>query len=122
MKIEQMIKKIKAHPDYGKVGMILCHNGVVRETTREGRPVTGLRVSVDRDRLNRLIAEQKQKKGIVEVMVDISDNRKLNIGDDIMQIAVAGDIRDNVIQTLTDTLNRIKSDVTTKKQFFKETK
>ncbi|MFO7884396.1 MAG: molybdenum cofactor biosynthesis protein MoaE [Desulfobacteraceae bacterium] len=122
MEIEQMIKKIKAHPDYGKVGMILCHNGVVRETTREGRPVTGLRVTVDRDRLNRLITEQKQKKGIVEVMVDISDNRKLNIGDDIMQIAVAGDIRENVIQTLTDTLNRIKSDVTTKEQFFKETK
>jgi len=117
-----MIKKIKAHPDYGKVGMILCHNGVVRETTREGRPVTGLRVSVDRDRLNRLIAEQKQKKGIVEVLVDIADNRELNIGDDIMQIAVAGDIRENVIQTLTDTLNRIKSDVTTKEQFFKKTK
>ena len=39
MNINEMIAKVKAHPDYSKVGMTLIHNGVVREATREGRGV-----------------------------------------------------------------------------------
>ena len=61
MSIESMIKKIKENPDYHKAGMILCHNGVVRQTTREGREVTGLSVTVDHGKLHRLIAFQKAK-------------------------------------------------------------
>jgi molybdopterin synthase catalytic subunit len=36
MELADMIKKIKSRPDFHKVGMILCHNGVVRGTTRTG--------------------------------------------------------------------------------------
>ncbi len=36
-----------------------------------------------------------------------------------MYLVVAGDIRETVIGTLTDTLNQIKSEVTSKKQYFK---
>ena len=50
MNADQLISKIKMHPAYDRVGMILCHNGVVRATSRDGRKVTGLRVAVDRDR------------------------------------------------------------------------
>ncbi|HKK90799.1 MAG TPA: molybdenum cofactor biosynthesis protein MoaE [Desulfobacteraceae bacterium] len=119
MSIDKMIKTVKQHPDYPKAGMILCHNGVVRKTTREGQQVTGLRVTVDHDRLDRLIARQKAKSGIVEVLVEIAENRDLAIGDDVMYIVVAGDIRENVIETLSETLNEVKSKVTSKEQFFK---
>jgi len=37
-----------------------------------------------------------------------------------MLLAVAGDIRENVIAVLTDTLNLIKSTVTTKTEYFLE--
>jgi len=40
MDLTDMIKKVKSHPDYKKAGMILCHNGVVRETSRDGKPVS----------------------------------------------------------------------------------
>ena len=30
MNADQLISKIKMHPSYDRVGMILCHNGVVR--------------------------------------------------------------------------------------------
>ena len=119
MDISEKINKIKSHPDYGKVGMILCHNGVVRETTRDGQAVTGLRVAVDQDRLDQLIARQKEKKGIVEVLVEVAADRDLAIGEDIMHIVVAGDIRENVIDTLSDTLNQVKAGLTSKKQYFK---
>jgi len=42
----------------------------------------------------------------------------LAVGDDVMFIVVAGDIRETVIKTLTDTLNQIKSEVTKKTQIF----
>ncbi len=119
MSIESMIKEIKANPDFNKVGMILCHNGVVRLTTREGQEVTGLSITVDHEKLDELIASQKAKKGILDVMVEIIENKELKVGEDVMYIAVAGDIRDNVIETLTYTLNTIKTKITSKKQFLK---
>lgn len=119
MGLDALKKRIQAHPDYPKVGMVLYHNGVVRQTTREGQEVTGLSLTVDHDKLEQIIAEQKSKPGIVEILVEIEENKDLNVGDDVMYIAVAGDIRENVIETLTTTLNRVKAEVTSKKQFMK---
>ena len=39
-----------------------------------------------------------------------------------MFLVVAGNIRENVIAVLTDTLNLVKSQVTSKKQFFTQEK
>jgi hypothetical protein len=35
MDIADMIADIRKHPDFRNVGMLLAHNGVVRETSRE---------------------------------------------------------------------------------------
>ncbi|MBF0209912.1 MAG: molybdenum cofactor biosynthesis protein MoaE [Desulfamplus sp.] len=119
MSLEDIKKRIKALPDYPKVGMVLYHNGVVRQTTRDGKEVTGLTITVDHHKLQEIIKEQKSKPGIVEVIVEIFENKVLHVGDDVMFLAVAGDIRENVIETLTQTLNRVKSEVTSKTQFMK---
>ena len=118
MDISRMLDAIKRHPDYDKAGMILCHNGVVRSTSRDGRRVSGLRVSVDREKLNRIVSEQKQKPGIIDIHVEIAANKDLKVGDDVMLLAVAGDIRENVIAVLTETLNLIKTTVTEKTEFY----
>lgn len=119
MDINKMVEQVKALPDYDRVGMILCHNGVVRKTTREGQEVTGLRVSVDQEGLDSLVTAQKKKQGIIEVMVEIAADQDLAVGQDIMAIVVAGDIRERVIETLTDTLEQVKTKITSKQQFFK---
>ena len=113
-----MLESIKQHPDYDKVGMVLCHNGVVRCTSRDGRAVKGLRVAVDHQKLAHIIAEQKKTAGIVDIKVEIAEDRDLAVGDDVMLLLVAGDIRENVIAVLTDTLNLIKTTVTQKTEFF----
>ncbi|MCM2285275.1 MAG: molybdenum cofactor biosynthesis protein MoaE [Desulfobacula sp.] len=118
MNIQTMLEQIKKHPDYHKAGMILCHNGVVRATSREGDEVTGLEITVDHDRLSRIISEQKKRPGIVEILIHINEGKSLKVGDDVMFLVVAGNIRENVIAVLTDTLNQVKSQVTSKKQFF----
>lgn len=120
MNLSTLLEQVRQHPDFGKAGMVLAHNGVVRETARDGQKVTGLRVSVDHDKLNEIVAEQKKIPGIVEIVVWINEDKDLVVSDNVMFIVVAGDIRENVIQTLTDTLNRIKSEATSKVQFFEK--
>ena len=120
MSIANMMVEIKKHPDFEKVGMILCHNGVVRATTRDGRKVKGLKVSVDHARLEQILIEQSQKPGIVDIQVNIVENKNLAVGDDIMHLMVAGDIRENVISVLKETLDAIKTKVTQKTEFLKE--
>jgi len=118
MDINRMMQEIKAHPDFDNVGMVLCHNGVVRGTSRDGRKVKGLRVAVDYEMLGRILAEQKQKLGIIEIKVEIAENSDLAVGEDVMLLVVAGDIRENVIPVLTETLNLIKTTVTAKTEYF----
>ncbi len=120
MDFNHLIERIKRHPQYAQVGMILCHNGVVRGTARDGTAVRGLRVGVDREMLAQVIAQQKQRPGIIEILVEINADRDLAVGDDVMALVVAGDIRENVIAALSDTLNAIKSTVTRKTEYPRE--
>lgn len=115
MEISDMIKMVKSHPEYHNSGMILCHNGVVRSTSRDGKPVTELDVKVDRERLAKVIAEMKNRPGIVEIIAEVREG-KLTVGEDVMMVVVAGDFRENVFSTLMDTVNAIKKDVTSKKE------
>ncbi len=117
MKLTALIDKIKAHPDYPKVGMILCHVGVVRGTSRDGRLVSGLDLTVDRRSLESILSKERKRPGIIEILVEINEG-SLNVGDEVMFIVVAGDLRDHVIPVLEDTLNAIKSEVTYKTEHF----
>ena len=119
MDINRLLQEIKNHPDFDKAGMVLCHNGVVRATSRDGRKVTGLRVAVDHQKLQQILGQQKQKEGILDIRVEIAADRELSVGDDVMLLLVAGDIRENVIAVLTETLNLIKSTVTKKTEFYR---
>lgn len=113
----ELIAEMKAHPEYPKAGMILCHNGVVRETSRDGKRVSGLSVEVDWKELDEVVTRQKKRKGIIDILVEINEGTDLSVGDDVMYIVVAGDIRETVIASLTDTLNEIKAGVTSKTEF-----
>ena len=113
MTIQEMIDKVKMHRDYSSVGMILCHNGVVRSTARDGRPVSELVVQANRQQLQYIVDDVRQRPGIVEVLVEIREGR-LHQGEDVMFVVVAGDFRENVFAALMDTVNRIKAEVTRK--------
>lgn len=115
MELAEMIKQVKSRPDFDKAGMILCHNGVVRGTTRGGAPISELTVRADRERLAAIIAEIKSRPGILDVLVEIREGL-LHVGDDLMYIVVAGDIRENVFAAMMDALNRIKAEVTKKEE------
>jgi molybdopterin synthase catalytic subunit len=99
----------------GDAGMILVHNGIVRNCSRDGKPVGSIEISVDRDRLAAILAEARTLPGVLAAEAEIREGR-LQVGEDIMLLGIAGDIRENVISALTSTLNRIKAEVTQKKE------
>ena len=118
MNLISLIEKIKKHPHYSKVGMILCHNGVVRSTSRDGRRVSGLNIAVDYEQLLEVIEKHKKRPGIIEILIKIAEDKELSVGDDVMLLVVAGDIRENVIKVLSEAIDDIKSTVTKKTEYF----
>jgi len=112
-----LVEKMKAHPDYDRVGMILTHHGVVRATSRDGSPVSGVKMEVRRELIDEIVKSEKKSPGIVEILVEITENTDLAVGDDIMLIAVAGDFRENVLACMARMIDAVKKRVTAKTEY-----
>ena len=106
--IDDWIREIKARHDPDELGMILVHNGIVRGTSKEGRPVKGMALSYDRALLDSAVQEVKKRDGIADVRAWINEGN-LQVGDDIMYILVAGRFRTDVLPVLTELLTFVKT-------------
>lgn len=73
---------------------------------------------MDHEKLNALISKQKRQTGIVDIQVAAAEDRYLSVGDDVMCLVVAGDVRENVIAVLIETLDAVKTTVTRKTEDF----
>ena len=118
MDLNKMIKQVKKNTDPSKVGMITSHLGVVRSTSRNGREVTGLEVAYDQEALQAVVRDVKKMPGIAEVLVETREGR-LSVGEEILAVVVAGDIRENVLPALESAVNRIKKEASRKKENMK---
>lgn len=115
--LETWLREIKSGPHSSKIGMYLCHNGVVRATARDGAVVTGMDLSYDAGRLREVLAEVAARPGIVATRAWVNEGR-LVVGDDIMYALVAGDIRENVFPGLQELVRLIKTEVVSESETF----
>ena len=113
--IQEWIEEIKAKSPKDQLGMILVHNGIVRATSKEGKPVEGMYLSYDEKLLNTLVAQFKKNYGIVEIKVWLNQG-KLSIGDDIMYVLVAGRFRADVLPVFQELIREIKNNVVNEKE------
>jgi molybdopterin synthase catalytic subunit len=119
MDLNKMIERVRKNTDPSKVGMIASHLGVVRRTSRNGREVLSIEVGCDQEALQAIVRDTKKMPGIAEVLVETREGR-LNVGEEIMAVVVAGDIRENVFPALASAVNRIKKEASRKKENIKE--
>lgn len=119
MDISKAIAALKAEPGFTEnVGMVLVHNGVVRGTSRtESGTVKAVEVACDQGKIDAICREGQSRPGIFRVLAKGLSGR-LQAGDDVLFIIVAGDYRENVKATLAEVLDRIKSEAVTKKEIF----
>ena len=99
-----------------ELGMVLVHRGVVRGTSKDGRPVEGLHVEVDEERLRRIEAKYRGMDGIGYVKV-IANSGFLKVGETIMTVVVAGRFRDCVIPAMSGIIEEVKA-ISRKKEVF----
>jgi len=117
MDISQTIAELKKRPGFqDNVGMILVHNGVVRNWSRNSRAsVTALRVSPDLKKIEDLRQEFRKRAGIFEILIEAREGTFVP-GDDLLFIIVAGDIRENIKPVLAELLDRVKSEAIAKQE------
>ncbi len=117
MDITGTIAELKQRPDFNDhVGMILIHNGVVRNWSRQDRKqVKALEVTVDTDTVERLRQEYLKKPGIYEIIIEAHSGR-FHPGDDLLYIIVAGDLRENIKPVLAELLDRVKAEAVSKQE------
>jgi molybdopterin synthase catalytic subunit len=115
--IEQWIKDIKISAHFEDLGMILVHNGIVRATSKDGKPVKGMHLNYDKKKLSYLLDELRKRDGIVEIKVWINEGL-LKIGDDIMYALVAGKFRISVIPVFEELVSRIKKEIVSESEIF----
>ena len=115
MGLSKMIQTLKEHPDYPKMGMIASHLGVVRETSLNGDRVKGIEVIFDKNAIGRIVLTIKQMPGIIDVLVETFGGR-LEIGDEIMAVAVGGDTREHVFPALIEAVDMIKREGASKSE------
>lgn len=117
MDLNKAIKELKQNPKFNdNVGMILIHNGVVRNWSRKDRAqVSALEVTPDFDKIEALRQEYLKSEGIFDIIIKAYSGT-FQPGDDLLYIIVAGDIRENIKPVLSELLDRVKSEAVSKKE------
>lgn len=117
MDINKAIADMKKEPGFtDNVGMILVHNGVVRGWSRnDKKTVTGVFVTPDKEKINKICKEMEKREGIFRILAD-ANSGELKPGDDLLYLVVAGDIRENVKATFAELLDTIKSEAVIKQE------
>jgi molybdopterin synthase catalytic subunit len=108
--IELWIKEIKKKCNPDMLGMILIHNGIVRATAKDGKPVKAMRLSYDKEMLKHVMDTHKAKEGVADIKVWINTG-DLQAGDDIMNVCVAGRFRTDVLPVFQELLTTIKKEI-----------
>lgn len=108
--VDDWLKEIKKNIDPDAVGMILVHNGVVRGTAKDGKPVRSMRLSYNQEALDSCVNRLRQKEGIAAIRAWINSGL-LNVGDDIMYLLVAGRFRTDVMPVLQELLSTVKNEI-----------
>lgn len=117
MDISQRIAEMKKQPGFqDNVGMILIHNGVVRNWSRKDKSkVQALEVTPDLDKIEAIRQEFLKREGIFDIAVEAHSGR-FQPGDDLLFLIVAGDLRENIKPVLSELLDRIKSEAISKRE------
>ncbi len=117
MDISKKIAEMKQKPGFTEnVGMILVHNGTVRELSRDNKKrVSALDVKPDQEKIELIRQEFLKKPGIFDIFIKARSG-VFQPGEDLLFIIVAGDIRENVKPALADLLDQIKGGPISKRE------
>lgn len=117
MDISKRIAEMKKQPGFqDNVGMILIHNGIVRNWSRKDKSkIKSLIVTPDFTKIEAIRQELLQREGIFDIVIEAKSGG-FQPGDDLLFLIVAGDIREHIKPVLAELLDRVKAEAMTKQE------
>jgi molybdopterin synthase catalytic subunit len=123
VELDQILKYLSNLPNYRKAGAIACFTGIVREDPvhESDAKVTHLEYEAYEDAalktMEQIRQDMKKRPGVFEISIHhVID--KVNVGEPSLWVAVLGDHRQEVFTTLSETVDRVKKEVTIWKKEF----
>jgi len=114
LSLQDLVKQVKAHKRFGDVGGIGIFIGVTRSSSAHGEPVSHLELEAYERKAEEAMAsitdDISNRAGIVDVQIHHVVG-KLEVGDLIMAVLVAGKSRKDVFPALIEAVERTKSSV-----------
>lgn len=119
MGLDEIVAELKSRPGFVEnVGMIVLHNGVVRGWSRDGhKKVVAVEVTANEELIGKICTELGARPGIF-ALTAIANEGRLKPGEDLLYLAVAGDVRENCLAVFEELLNRIKKEAVSKREIF----
>ena len=112
---EEVYESIKQHPLVKKSGSILTFTGIVRETSKNGKPIKSLEIEAYDELGNHIIHEIcksiKEKYELIDIKI-IHLKGKFDISDDLVYVVVASAHRPEGFNALREAVERYKSELT----------
>lgn len=112
--LEDIIKSIKSNPKIKKVGSIHVFTGIVRETSKEGKQVTKMKIDSFDDLANETIEKisdrLKKKNGIIDVRI-VHFKGDFNLSDDLVYVVVASAHREEGFKAIRNAVDFYKKEL-----------
>jgi len=111
LSIQSLIDFIRANERFSEVGGVACFLGFVKGFTNEDRKVTGLELEAYKERaeetFSQISEDIRNRPGIVDCLIHHVTG-KLELGDLIFTVMVAGRSRRDVFPALVEAVERAK--------------
>ncbi len=100
-----------------RIGIIASHIGIVKGYSQDGKKIKALEISFDKEKIKTIVNKIKEQESILDVKVKLNEGR-LNVGNWVMIVMIAGEIRDKVFPALFEMVDMIKKEATRKKEIY----
>ncbi len=117
-----IIFSLKKHPKIQDVGSILTFTGIVRNTSKEGKPIRKLEIDayeeLANNSINKICKEIKEMPGIVEIII-VHFKGSFDLTDELVHVFIASSHREEGFTALRHAVERYKKEIAVwKKEMF----
>ncbi|KKK41835.1 hypothetical protein LCGC14_0903930 [marine sediment metagenome] len=112
--LEQVIASIKLHHNIKEAGSIHTFTGIVRNSSKIGKPVIGMRIDAYKELANKSIqkicSKLKQEKDIIDVKI-IHFKGDFELSEDLVHVVVASSHRKEGFDTVSKAVELYKKEI-----------
>ncbi|MCK4286944.1 MAG: molybdenum cofactor biosynthesis protein MoaE, partial [Candidatus Lokiarchaeota archaeon] len=112
--LERIIQSVKKDPKFSEAGSIHTFTGIVRSSSKTGRPVVSMKIDAYDDLANenisKICAKLKQEKGIIDIKI-IHLKGDFKLSEDLVYVVVASAHRKEGFEVISNAVDMYKKEI-----------